>query len=190
MDKHTIRPLIYLSLALLLLCSFQGPANDLVKTKVTENIELGIPKTFQPMTEELMNQRYLTARKPIAAYTNDRQTVDFTVSTSNTRWQPSDLPILKDFYKASLLELYDEVDFSREEVEEINGKNFVVFEFSSIVRPDENALTPQQPIRKYTRIQYTVHGGKTLVFNFSCPQSQQQQWESTAAEMMQSIKIE
>ncbi|WPP48496.1 hypothetical protein [Catalinimonas niigatensis] len=186
MNKN-IKPLIFLSL--LLLCSFQRPLNDLIKTKITENIEVGIPKAFQPMTEELMDQRYLTARKPIAAYTNDRQTVDFTVSTSNTRWRPSDLPILKDFYKASLLELYDEVSFSREEVEEINGKNFVVFEFSSIVRPEENALAPQQPIRKYTRIQYTVHNGKTLVFNFSSPQAQQQQWEGTAAEMMQSIQI-
>jgi hypothetical protein len=187
--KNYTRSMTYAVLATLLLCSFQGPANDLVKTQVTENIQLGIPKAFQPMTEVLMEERYLTARKPIAAYTNDRQTVDFTVSTSNTRWQPSDLPILKDFYKASLLELYDEVSFSREEVQEINGKNFVIFEFSSIVRPEENALNPQQPIRKYTRIQYTVYNGKTLVFNFSCPQSQQQQWENTAGEMMQSIQI-
>ncbi len=188
--NHVMRPFISFTLMVLFLCSFQDPVNQLVKTKVAENMEIGIPKAFQQMTEEMMEQRYLTARKPIAAYTNDRQTVDFTVNTANTRWRPSDLPMLKDFYKASLLELYDEVNFSREEVVEIHGKNFVVFEFTSIVRPDENALRPQQPIRKYTRIQYTVNDNKALVFNFSCPQSQQEQWKKTAGEMMQSIKIE
>lgn len=175
--------------AMLLSSGFQVPNIELVKTKITENIQLGVPRSFQPMTEDLLSQRYLTARKPIAAYTNDRQMIDLTVNTSNTRWQPSDLPMLKDFYKASLLELYDEVSLSREEIEEINGKNFVVFEFTSIVRPEENALNPQQPVRKYTRIQYTVHGGKTLVFNFTCPQALQQQWEATAGEIMQSIQI-
>lgn len=188
MNKHT-RLLLCLSSAWLLFCSFQGPANDLVKKQITEHIALSIPKAFEAMTEEMMNERYLTARKPIAAYTNDKRTVDFTVSTSNTRWQASDLPILKDFFKASLMELYDEVSFVKEEVQEIHGKNFVVFEFSSVVRPEENALNPQQSIRKYTRIQYTVYDGKTLVFNFSCPQSQQPQWESTAEVMMQSILI-
>ncbi|WKN32855.1 hypothetical protein PZB74_05790 [Porifericola rhodea] len=187
MNKHIkIFSLLGIVLAL---CSFQTVGIDLVKTKIAENIEVGLPSTFMAMSEDVLNQRYLTARKPIAAYTNDKQVVDFTVNTSNTRWQSSDLPILKDFYKASLMELYDEIEFSREEIEEINGKNYVVFEFSSIVKPDENALRAQSPIRRYTRIQYTVQGGKTLVFNFSCPQALQRAWEETAAEIMQSIII-
>ncbi len=169
--------------------SFQHPANDLVKKQVTEKIQLLLPGNFQPMSQELMDQRYLTARKPIAAYTNERQMVDLTVSTSNTRWQASDLPILKDFYKASLMELYDEVNFSREEIEEVNGKHFVVFEFTSIVRSEENALTARSPVRKYTRIQYTVDAGQTLVFSFTCPQLLQPKWEETARKVMQSIQI-
>ncbi|MEK6476321.1 hypothetical protein WJR50_02265 [Catalinimonas sp. 4WD22] len=189
MKQHTLFLACIGFSVMLLGSSFQVPNIELVKTKITENIQIGVPKSFQPMTEDLLNQRYLTARKPIAAYTNDKQMIDLTVNTSNTRWQPSDLPMLKDFYKASLLELYDEVSFSREEIEEINGKDFVVFEFTSIVRPEENALNPQQPVRKYTRIQYSVHGGKTLVFNFTCPQALQQQWEGTAGEIMQSIQI-
>lgn len=183
-----ILSIVYL-LLLVSISSFQKPGNDLVKTQITENIQVGIPQGFQPMTEDLMNQRYLTARQPIAAYTNEQQIVDFTVNTSNTRWQVSDLPILKDFYKASLLELYDEVAFSREEIEEVNGQNYVVFEFTSTVRPEENALSAQSPVRKYTRIQYTVHNRQTLVFNFSCPQALQMKWEDTARQMMQSIQI-
>lgn len=173
----------------MVLSSFQQPGNDLVKKQITEKIEIHLPEDFQPMSQELMDQRYLTARKPLAAFTNERQMVDLTVSTSNTRWQVSDLPILKDFYKASLMELYDEVSFSREEIVEINGKNFVVFEFTSIVMPDDNALTARSPVRKYTRIQYTVNDGQTLVFNFTCPQAIQSRWEETANKVMRSVEI-
>jgi len=173
----------------LLLSGFQSINGDLVKKQVTEKIQLLVPADFQPMSQEMMDRRYLTARKPIAAYTNEREMVDLTVSTSNTRWQASDLPILKDFYKASLLELYDEVDFIKEEIEEINEKSFVVFEFTSLVKPDENSLTARTPVRRFTRIQYTVNGGQTLVFNFSCPQALQPKWEETARQVMQSVQI-
>ena len=185
---NSIQIVFAISLAMVL-SSFQQPGNDLVKKQVSEKIQILVPSDFQPMSQELMDQRYLTARKPIAAYTNERQMVDLTVSTSNTRWQASDLPILKDFYKASLMELYDEVNFTRQEIEEINGKPFVVFEFTSIVRPGENALTARSPIRKYTRIQYTVNAGQTLVFSFTCPQLRQPKWEETARKVMQSIQI-
>jgi len=178
----------WLALTLFLSSAILVP-NKLVKTQITENIQVSLPEDFQPMSEELLRQRYLSAREPMAAYTNARQVVDFTVNTSNSRWQAADLPILQDFYKASLLQLYDEVIFSRETVEEINGKQFVVFEFTSEVRPDENALTAQRPVRRYTHIQYTVHDGKTLVFNFSSPEALRAEWEATAQEIMQSIQI-
>jgi len=180
---------IFLVPIILLLSSFQTPNDELVKKQINEQIQLLVPSKFEPMSQELMDQRYLTARKPLAAFTNERQVVDLTVSTSNTRWQASDLPILKDFYKASLMELYDEVDFLKEEIEEINGRNFVVFEFTSLVKPGENSLTARTPVRRYTRIQYTVNSGQTLVFNFSCPQALQPKWLDTAQQVMESVKI-
>lgn len=169
--------------------AFRMPGNDLVKKQLTENIQVSLPAAFLPMNEDMLSQRYLSARKPLAAFTNENQLVDFTVSTSNTRWGVDDLPILKDFYRANLMELYDEVEFSRAEIEEINKQPYVVFEFTSVVRPEENAMSMQQPVRKYTRIQYTVYNNETLVFNFSCPQMRQQEWEPTARNIMQSIKL-
>ncbi|MFP4342197.1 MAG: hypothetical protein ACLFQO_17250 [Cyclobacteriaceae bacterium] len=169
--------------------AFHMPGSDLVKKQLTENIQVSLPATFLPMDENMLSERYLSARKPIAAFTNENQLVDFTVNTSNTRWGVDDLPILKDFYKASLMELYDEVEFSRAEIEEINKQPYVVFEFTSVVRPEENAMSMQQPVLKYTRVQYTVYDNETLVFNFSCPQMRQQEWAPTAREIMQSIKL-
>ncbi len=167
---------------------FQSPVNY-VKTEVGEGITLKVPESFAPLPDNLMEQKYLSARKPIALYTNENQQVDVGVSTSNARWQANDLPMLQSFYRSNIMALYDEVAFNKEALEKVNGKDFAVFEFVSLVRPEEDALTAQRPIRKYTYIQYTIHNGKSYVFTFNCPAEQQSQWQEVAKTIMESVKI-
>ena len=133
----------------------------------------------------------MAARRPLAAYTDPNQQIAFGLNVSNTRWQPGDLAMLKDFYRASLLELYDEVEFITESVEEINKREFAVFEFVSVVRPDENetSFINQKPIRQYTYVQYTIHKKKTWVFDFSVPAQAQTEWQETAQKMMSSVRM-
>lgn len=184
-----MRALLLWPAILLTVSGFYQSATDYVKKEVAEGITLSLPKSFVPMPENLIDQKYLSARKPIAAYTSENQQVDLGINTSNARWQADDLPMLQSFYRSSIMALYDEVNFLKEDIEKINGKDFAVFEFVSLVRPEENALTAQRPIRKYTYIQYTVHNGKTYIFNFNCPTEQQSQWQEAAKTIMQSVKI-
>lgn len=169
--------------------SFYQAGNDYVKTEIAKGITMSLPKTFAPMSESQLHEKYFSAREPIAAYISEDQQTDLGVNTSNARWQASDLPMLQSFYRASILSLYDEVDFLKEGIEEVNGKDFAVFEFVSIVRQEEDALTAQRPIQKYTYIQYTIHNGKAFVFNFNCPAGQQSHWQQTAKTIMESVKI-
>lgn len=168
---------------------FYQAGDDYVKTEIAKGITVNIPKSFTPMTESKLNEKYYSARKPLAAYISEDQRADLGVNTSNARWQADDLPMLQNFYRASIMSLYDEVDFLNEEIENINGKDFAVFEFISVVREDENALTVKRPIRKYIYIQYTVHKGKTFVFSFSAPAEQQSRWQEPARTIMESVKI-
>lgn len=161
-----------------------------VKTEVAEGITLKLPVSFVAMTESVLSQKYLSARGPIAAYTSQDQQTDLTVNTSNARWQANDLPMLQNFYRSNISALYDEVDFLKEGIEEINGKDFAVFEFISLVLPEENTLSMQKPVRKYTYIAYTIHNGKTYVFNFTAPAQQQKQWQETAIIIINSIKLQ
>ena len=167
------------------------PARDFVRTEIYEGISVDLPKSFQPMTEAQLQEKYLAARRPLAAYTDPNQQVAFGLNVSNTRWQPGDLPMLKDFYRASLLELYDEVKFLTETVQEVNGQPFAVFEFVSVVRPDEEetSFTNQKPIRRYTYVQYTVHQQKTWVFDFSVPAQDQSTWQPVARHLMESVRM-
>lgn len=188
MNKSTIQ---YGIIGLLVVATGFIGADDLVRTEVYEGIRVGLPKSFRPMSEALLQEKYVAARRPLAAYTDPNQQVTFGLNVSNTRWQAGDLAILKDFYRASLLELYDEVNFLHESVEEINGQSFAAFEFISIVRPEENETTfiNQKPIRQYTYVQYTIYNGKTWVFDFSVPAQAQATWQETAQKMMASVRM-
>lgn len=168
---------------------FRTAEDKFVRIDISEEITVSLPESFQVMTEDQMQRKFLSARPPLAAYTSPDQVADFGISAANTRWQASDLPILKDFYRSSLLELYDEVDFLDEGIHTVNGSEMAFFEFTSVVKEDENAVVPKSPVRSYTYAQYAIHQDKALVFTFSCPLQRQSQWQPTAQKVMTSVKL-
>ena len=96
------------------------------KTKVNEDITVRLPPDFYEMTPSDIAQRYPSVRQPLGAWTNDQRLVDISIKISATQWRYSDTPMAKEFFKASVMNLYDKVEFDQDLVEEINGKNFIV----------------------------------------------------------------
>jgi hypothetical protein len=169
-----------------LLISFSTVAQKLVKAKLDDNIIVKVPNNFIPMTDEDKAQRYESSRLPIALYSDEDRLVDFGVNRSFSIWQESDLDLMLEFYEASIIELYDKVEFDKMGIEEVNGRQFVVFEFESVVYPENDF---QRNIAKYTYLMYTLNKGTTYLFNFTCEKSVKNLWQGTAREMMSSIKI-
>lgn len=161
----------------------------LVKTKVSEAITVSLPQNFYPMSEYDMAQRYPSVRKPVGAYTDDARMVDFSINISATQWREQDVDIAKGFFKASLANLYDRVNFIQEDIKTIDKKQFIVFEFDSRIEGEQFSLDNKDPVRRYTYIQYLIINGKTLVFSFSAPVQLKEQWQEIAAEIMDSIKV-
>lgn len=172
-----------------LLVAFVTDNEKLVKTKVTENITVSLPKSFFEMTPSDIAQRYPSVRKPIGAYTNEERLVDFSVNVSATQWRSTDVNIAKDFFKASIINLYDRVDFINEEIKIIDDRKFIVFEFDSRINGDSQSLEGTGPVRGYSYVQYLISQGKTIVFSFNCPIQRKMTWQATAQEVMNSIKI-
>ncbi len=186
--KNSVVLALYCS-TLLLFSAFQITEDKFTRIDISEEISVSLPESFQPMTEDQMQQKFLSARPPLAAFTSPDQIADFSVSAANTRWRADDLPILKDFYRSSLLELYDEVDFLEEGIREINGTPVAYFEFTSVVKPDEDAITSKSPVHRYSYAQYTIRQNKAIVFTFSCPRQRQNQWQPIAQKVMESVKL-
>ena len=165
------------------------PQHKLVKTKVNESITVSLPDNFYPMSPQDISQRYPSVRSPIGAYTTESRMVDFSVNVSATAWRESDVFMAKDFFKASLYNLYDKVTMIKEEVVEMDKMRFIVFEFDAKINGEAYSLDKREPIYRYNYIQYLIINGKTLVFSFNCHNRLKEEWQPKASEIMQSIKV-
>lgn len=169
--------------------SLYGQKTKLVKHQVEGGISIKIPQDFLQMNESDMWQRVSSYRKSLALFTDLNRLVELGINRSFSVWQEGDYDLMSEVYKSSILELYDEVEFMKEEVITLKNRQFLVFEFISTIYADETDLTLRAPISKYTYLQYTVKEGQTYVFNFSTPSRMKEEWEDTAASIMNSISF-
>jgi hypothetical protein len=170
----------------ILFLSVSVQAQKLVKTKLGANISLKVPDNFTPMTDEDKLQRYESSRLPIALYTDPDRLAELGINRAYSIWQEGDIAMMQEFYEASITELYDKVDFLKKEIANVNGHDFVIFEFESVVYP-ENKF--QRNITKYTYLMYALNDGTTYLFNFTCEKATKSQWLNTAHKIMASVKL-
>jgi hypothetical protein len=171
----------------LIFLSFDHP--KLVKTKVADGITVSIPEGWRPMDGLDFTQRYPSVRAPLAAFTNEQRVADFSVNISATQWPDADINIAKQFFKSSVMNMFDRVEMIHEGTIELHGKQFVFFEFESRVNGNQTELGLNDPVTRYTYLQYLVEPKRTLVFSFNCPKREREQWQSTAAAIMKSIRV-
>ncbi len=179
-------PMRYLIFLLILLLPFNLRAQKLVKKKLDDDIMVKLPADFYPMTAEDRQQRYQSPRIPLALFTSPNRMVDFGVNRSFSIWQAEDLQLMQDFYDAAIRELYDKVTFLDKGIKTVNKRDFVFFEFESVVYPEAKF---QDKVTKYTYLMYVLKDGTTYLFNFTCPLRDKGYWQPIAHAIMSSIKL-
>jgi len=176
-------------LILLLSLVMVSSTSKLVKTKINDEITVSLPPGFFAMSAEDIAQRLPSVRAPLGAYTNEDRVVDFSVNISATQWPDANQEIAAKFFKAGLYNLFDKVDLISEGIHEIHKKKYICFEFESRINANRRVEGGSEPLLKYTRIQYLVEEGRTLVFSFSCPRGMREDWEKVSDEVMKSIRV-
>ncbi|MBT1705747.1 hypothetical protein [Chryseosolibacter indicus] len=171
-------------------CFFAFDKPKLVKTKVATGITVSLPKDWRPMDNMDFTERYPSVRAPLAAYTNQERSVDFSVNISATQWPDANLDVAKQFFKSSVVNMFDRVDMIGEGTKEVKGRKYIYFEFTSRVNGNRAQEGLRDAVLKYSYIQYLIEPRRTLVFSFNCPQRAQEEWRETAKAMMNSIKID
>lgn len=121
-------------------------------------------------------------------FSNDAQEVMLGINYNIMHWTENDTELIYGFYKASINNLFDKVEFIQDEIKEINGRKFIVFEIIGTVQ-DDNTFSSKGPQKNYSYIQYTSWNDQVLLFNFSCKARLKNQWQDVAQEVMNSIKI-
>ena len=96
--------------------------------------------------------------------------------------------MLLKIYKSSIQRLYSKVDFLKEDIRTVNGRDFIYFEFVSTVT-DGQRNSRLAPIRRYQAVQYAVLKDQLYVFTFVAPAEEQTQWQPTAQAVMGAIAL-
>jgi len=178
---------------LLLLISFAGFAQKPAKVKLTTTklgtgLSVGVPAGFNPLPDDGIAVKFPAPRKPIAVFSNANGRVDFSVAVRQTTFESMDYAVLSKVYKASIQRLYTKVDFLKEDVRTVNGREFIFFEFVSTVA-DTRRSNQLAPIKKYQTVQYAIKGPEVFVFTFVAPAEEQAQWQPTAQAVMNGIEL-
>jgi len=168
--------------------SLQSYCQKLAPVKIGDDITIKISTEFINMSNQDRMARVASSKVPLGMFSTESQEVTLGINDNSMQWKPEDSKVIYGFYKASINALFDEIQFIQDTITEINGREFVVFEFVSTVR-DENVFSSKSSERNYTYIQYTSYKDQVLLFNFSCPARLKFEWEDIAKEIMQSVKI-
>ena len=181
------RGILFLSILSIFLWSFQQV--QLKKIKISDAISAELPESFRQVSEQELNEQYALGRQPLALYRGPHREVEFSVNVSSNQWQYFDLPLVKDFYKANLSALYSDIKMLNEGSKEVNGHPTAFFEYIGTVEGEESVIRNTTGLSKYTYVSYALVNGKVVVFTFTAPARQQQQWAAVAEEIMHSFKI-
>jgi hypothetical protein len=178
-------------LAFLVIILIAGVAladTKLKKTQITKEVSVMLPRDFAPLHDEGIARKYPAANRPVAVYSSPSGQVDFSMAQKKSQFGPQDLNMLRDIYKANLMERFTKVDFIRDEVANINGRDHIVFEFVSVMA-DERGASHLKPVQKYSIMQYTIQGNQLMIFSMHLPFVMKNDWQDTAREIMGSVKV-
>lgn len=175
---------------ILILISFSGFAQKYSAVKVgpDEKISLEIPDSFFNMNDQDRMKQVYSTKVPLAMFANESQEVTLGINYNIMQWTEDDTELLYGFYKSSVNNLFDDIEFIQDEIKTINGREFIVLEFVGTIEND-NQFSSRAAQKNYTYIQYTSWKDQVLLFNFSCKARLKNQWETIAKEIMESIKI-
>lgn len=174
-------------LGILLNTTFLFAQEKMVKHQINDDISYQVPASFALMSSGDRIQKFVSSREPLAMHSSIDREIDFGVNWNPMQWIAGDEEMIYGFYKASIQSMFDEVEFIQDDIKEINGKKFLVFEFISSLK-SENAFSSKSS-RNYTYIQYTSYNDQVLLFNFGCKARLMNQWKPVANEIMNSVKV-
>lgn len=146
-----------------------------------------VPVEFISMGPQDIRNKFISYREPLAGFTSEDRSTDLVVNKSKTPWSNQDMDLLKDFYENNIRNLFDEVVFQTNQLQEINGRDYAVFEFTSTVKGDPNSLRNKAPVHDYRYVLYTVEDFEVYIFTFYCPARLKNYWQATAREIMSNI---
>lgn len=150
-----------------------------IKSLLNDKVELKIPKEFNKMSEELMNIKYPSERRPTLVYSNESGGINVALNLTQNQASQEMIAAYKDNLVKSFKNVYPSAEWKDSGVKTINGKKVGYLEL----------VTPAIDTEIYNLMFFTDLDGKLLLCTFNCTKKSIDEWTSTAKEIMNSLKI-
>lgn len=142
-------------------------------------IRLEVPEELRPMDAEMFGLKYpLENPATTIAYSNEDATVTLLISPRQDIATQADLPK----YQQMLYESFganESIDFKKNEIREINGRDFIVLEM----------ITPAMDTEVYNLMFITSSDGRLLMCTFNCTVDKLSEWQPLAEQIVSSVKV-
>ena len=150
-----------------------------LKSLLSDKVELKIPKKFNIMPEELMKLKYPSERRPTLVYSNESGVINVALNLTQSK-ASQDLiePYVENFVN-TFKKMYPSAEWKGSGVKEINGQKVGYLKL----------ITPAIDTKIYNVMFFTDMEGKLLLSTFNCTENSITEWEQTADEIMNSLKI-
>ena len=149
------------------------------KLFLDEKVELKIPRDFDIMSEELMKLKYPSERRPTLVYSNESGGINIGLNlTENKASQELIDPYVENFVN-TFKNLYPSAEWKGSGTKKINGRKVGYLKL----------ITPAIDTKIYNVMFFTDLDGKLLLSTFNCTEKDIPEWEQSADEIMNSLKI-
>jgi hypothetical protein len=173
-----------LFLSIFIFCNVQE--SELKKKNITEYLSMSVSTELREMTQQELSAKFLGAKIPDAAFTNDQSAIEFTVTGSPTFWLEKDIALLKDFYDASIPSLFNDIKFEKQQMVSIDGHQFIAYQFDGTPEVEN---TSRMPEKRFTYLLYAIYRGGLVTISFSCPPYLKEKWKPIAEKMFETMKF-
>lgn len=150
-----------------------------VKSLFNDKVELKIPTEFDIMSEELMRVKYPAERRPTLVYSNESGGINVALNLTQNKANQELIEPYVDNFVNTFKKMYPTAEWKDSGSKVINGKKVGFLKL----------ITPAIDTKIYNVMFFTDLDGKLLLCTFNCTKKSITDWETTADEIMNSLKI-
>ena len=162
------------------LVSFSPSVIELVKRSIlNDQVEILLPKDFEIMSEEMLNIKYPSNRRPTLVFTDSTAGVNVAFNHTTSKADQQQIDAYKENFVSTFKNLYPSAVWKGSGVKEINGKKVGYLEL----------ITPAIDTKIYNLMFFTDLDGRLLLCTFNCVETKQAEWAVSAQQIMNSLKI-
>jgi hypothetical protein len=167
------------ALSLILIVAFTVSNELETRLLLNDKVELKVPKDFGIMSEEMMEIKYPSERRPTLVYTNESGEINVALNLTQNQASQGMIQAYSDNFIQMFKNTYPSAEWKDSGVKVINGKKVGFLEI----------VTPAIDTQIYNLLFFTDVDGRLLICTFNCTKNNIEEWEPTAKEIMGSLKI-